>query len=80
MTITIKYFGLVADITNIKEEEFNLTESILTTEDLALNLHQKYTDLKNTSFVIAVNKTIATSDLKLNNNDIIALLPPFAGG
>lgn len=80
MTIIVKYFGLVADITNKKEELFSLNESLLTTRDLLTYIHQKYTDLKDTSFVIAVNKTIATNDLKLNNKDIIALLPPFAGG
>ena len=80
MTITIKYFGLIADITNKKEEVYSLTESVFTTEDLVNDLHLKYTNLNDTSFVIAVNNTIATSELKLTNNDIIALLPPFAGG
>ena len=57
MTIIVKYFGLVADITNKKEELFSLNESLLTTRDLLTYIHQKYTDLKDTSFVIAVNKT-----------------------
>jgi len=80
MTITIKYFGIIADITNTKEEVFTSTAALLTTGSLVNNLHQKYSHLNDTSFVIAVNKTIITSDLTLNNNDIIALLPPFAGG
>lgn len=80
MTINLKYFGLIADITNTKEEVFSLNETVLTTEDLVNNLYQKYADLQETPFVIAVNKTITTSDLELKNNDIIALLPPFAGG
>jgi sulfur-carrier protein len=80
MTINLKYFGLIADITKTSEEVFTLTELLLTTEDLVNNLHQKYSNLQETPFVIAVNKTIVTSALKLNNNDTIALLPPFAGG
>ncbi len=80
MTVKIKYFGLIADITKRNEELFSLSESVTTTEELISDLYKIYTELKNTSFVIAVNKSIATSDLKLNNNDIIALLPPFAGG
>lgn len=80
MTVKIKYFGLIADITKRNEELFSLSESVTTTEELISDLYKIYTELKNTSFVIAVNKSIVTSDLKLNNNDIIALLPPFAGG
>ncbi|UGS21643.1 MoaD/ThiS family protein [Flavobacterium cyclinae] len=80
MTVKIKYFGLIADITKRNEELFSLSESVITTEELISDLYKIYTELKNTSFVIAVNKSIVTSDLKLNNNDIIALLPPFAGG
>ena len=42
MTINLKYFGLIADITKKSEEVFTLTELLLTTEDLVNNLHQKY--------------------------------------
>jgi len=80
MTITIKYFGLIADITNINEELFRLEKSDYTTNDLMQQLHEKYTDLQNVSFTIAVNKSITTTEMILNNNDTIALLPPFAGG
>ena len=41
---------------------------------------KKYTELQHISFAIAVNKSITTTEFNLNNNDIIALLPPFAGG
>lgn len=80
MTITVKYLGLIADITNSKEEVFASTDSSLSTESLVKNLIQTYNGLGNASFVIAVNKKLVTSDLKLNDNDTVALLPPFAGG
>ena len=80
MTITLKYFGLIADITNTNEELFRLEKSDYTTNDLMKQLHEKYTGLQDVSFAIAVNKSITTSEINLNNNDIIALLPPFAGG
>lgn len=80
MTITLKYFGLIADITNTNEELLSLEKSDCTTNDLMKQLQEKYTVLKDVSFVIAVNKSITTTEINLNNNDIIALLPPFAGG
>ena len=80
MTITLKYFGLIADITNTNEELFRLEKSDYTTNVLMKQLHEKYTGLQNVSFAIAVNKSITTTEINLNNNDIIALLPPFAGG
>ena len=48
--------------------------------DLLKILHEKYENLNGNTFVIAVNKTLATEDVMINNNDTIALLPPFAGG
>ena len=80
MTITVKYFGLIADFTKTNEELITIEKSEFSTEDLMIILHQKYAELKETSFAIAVNKTLATNDIKLKNKDIIALLPPFAGG
>lgn len=80
MRITLKYFGLIADITNTNEELFSLEKSDYTSQDLINQLYEKYSELQNISFVIAVNKSITTTEINLNNNDIIALLPPFAGG
>jgi molybdopterin synthase sulfur carrier subunit len=80
MTITLKYFGLIADITNTNEELFNLEKSDYTSQDLINQLYEKYTGLQQVSFAIAVNKSIISAEINLNDNDLIALLPPFAGG
>lgn len=80
MRITLKYFGLIADITNTNEELFSLEKSDYTSQDLINQLYEKYSELQHISFAIAVNKSITTTEINLNNNDIIALLPPFAGG
>lgn len=80
MRIIIKYFGLIADVTQTNEEEFTIEKADFSTHDLLKTLHEKYEDLGGNSFVIAVNKTIATENIMINNNDTIALLPPFAGG
>ena len=78
MTITIKYFGLIADITQKKEEQFSLDSNFI--KSIRLQLEEKYPELKNTSFSIAVNQNIISDTLVVNENDEIALLPPFAGG
>lgn len=80
MTVTIRYFGLITDITSRKEEVFFSDDASLKTETLVSILSKKYADLSNSSFVVAVNKKIVIGNLELNNNDTIALLPPFAGG
>lgn len=80
MTITLKYFGLIADVTKTNEEVITIEKSDFSTKDLLENLTQKYPNLNENSFVIAVNKTVVTENLNLNNNDTIAILPPFAGG
>lgn len=80
MTITIKYLGQIADITERKEEIYTSTSALLTVENLIKILKEKYISLSNTSFIVAVNTTIANDSSEINNNDTIALLPPFAGG
>jgi molybdopterin synthase sulfur carrier subunit len=77
--IQLKYFGAIAEETKSKEEEFPFME--MTLKQLMENLEQKY-PLKKLSFSIAVNQKIIRDkeNYKLENNDIIALLPPFAGG
>lgn len=80
MTIPIKYFGLIADITCVNEEAFVIEKAEFTTTDLLEKLYQKHGGLRDTSFAIAVNKEIIANEVKLNANDTIALLPPFAGG
>lgn len=80
MTIIVKYFGLIADVTKSNEEIITTEKADFSTKDLLENLTHKYPDLNENLFVIAVNKMIASDNLVLKNNDTIAILPPFAGG
>lgn len=77
--IQLRYFGAIAEETKSKEEEF--TFSKMTLQELMDQLEQKY-PLKKLSFSIAVNQKIIQDkeNYSIENNDIIALLPPFAGG
>ena len=40
----------------------------------------KYPKILVINYAIAVNKKFLQNDILLKNNDVIALLPPFAGG
>jgi len=77
--IEIKYFGAVAEKTKCSFEKRASSE--LSLRELLQDLEEKY-QLDSLSFSVAVNQKIVpkATDCKLQTNDIIALLPPFAGG
>ena len=80
MTITVKYFGLVSDITQKKEEQFFFESEAMNLKQLQSKLELYYPELKKTTYSFAVNQSLSQSNEVLKNNDEIALLPPFAGG
>ncbi len=75
----IKYFGAIADQTKLQEESITLAD--LTLSELIENLELKY-NLGALSYSIAVNQKIVKdmNTHRLEGNDVVALLPPFAGG
>lgn len=77
--ILVKYFGAIAERTKSQGEEFSFSD--LPLSDLLSALEQKY-QLDQLSFSVAVNQKMLqdATDYRLKSNDIIALLPPFAGG
>lgn len=80
MIISIKYFGLLAEITQKKEEQIILEESNFSVALLKSKIESTYQDLQKNNYSIAVNQVMATTNTTLKENDIIAFLPPFAGG
>ena len=52
----------------------------VTVDDMKMVILQKHPKLKKMNFQIARNLSIAAGDEKINDNDELALLPPFAGG
>lgn len=77
--IHIKYFGAVAEKTKCSFE--NVSSSEVSLQQLLQDLEVKY-KFESLSFSIAVNQKIVskTTDYSLKTSDIVALLPPFAGG
>ena len=80
MIITLKYFGLLVDITQKKEEVFRLEESKVSVSLLKSKIETSYEGLKKTNYSIAVNQAMSSLDYNIKDQDVIAFLPPFAGG
>lgn len=77
--IEVKYFGAVAEKTQCAFEKVAFAEVSL--QDLLRDLNEKY-QFESLSFSVAVNQKIVSkaADYQLQTSDIVALLPPFAGG
>ncbi len=80
MKISIKYFGLIVDITKVDEELLEVNFENITVSVFREMIVQKYPQLAAIVFYFALNETIVNDDSILQHNDTIALLPPFAGG
>lgn len=80
MIVTIKYFGLIAEVTNKSEEQLQLDQETISIVGLQLKLESLYEGLQNATYAVAVNQTICTTDVAIKNQDVIAFLPQFAGG
>ena len=79
----IKYFAWIKDITKNDEEEINLIE-VDNLKKLKNFLIAKYPDLKkyfNKEVLrFAVNQEYVFENIKLNQDDEIAIFPPVSGG
>ena len=80
MEITVKYFGIIADITEKKEEIFFVDEQGNTLNKLQSSIEIKYPKILDINYSLAINKLFSNCDIQLNNKDEVALMPPFAGG
>ena len=80
MIVNIKYFGLLADITKKKEEQMVLEESNFSVAFLKSKMESMYQDMEKTNYSIAVNQAMVDLDSRIKDQDVIAFLPPFAGG
>ena len=80
MTITLKYFGLLADITKLKEEQFTFDDETISVSALKSKIENSYQTMENATYTIAVNQTMSSLQATIKDQDVIAFLPPFAGG
>lgn len=77
MQITIKYFGLLAEITKCDSEQIDFKRGQI--KNLIELLFNKYPQLKTKDFQVALNHQIVSITEEITTSEI-ALLPPFSGG
>ena len=76
MQIRVISFGKIAGITGPDVSVKNVTD----TDSLRALLEESYPALKETKYVIAVNKDLVRDNKPLQAGSEVALLPPFSGG
>lgn len=77
MQINIITFGKLKDITGAGSLQIS---GVTDTNTLVAEMHRRFPDLAAMQYAIAVGKEIIVDNTALKENDIVALLPPYAGG
>ncbi len=77
MEIEVLFFGEIAEIVGENKLIFS---SVSNSDELTASLMEKYPKLQKISFQIARNNQLINENQDLVNNDVLAFLPPFAGG
>ena len=77
MKLTIKYFGLLSELTNCGEEYIEFSGTHI--NEVLAHIYLKYPKLKEIDFQVAQDQIIIIDQTEVSGKEI-ALLPPFAGG
>lgn len=82
MTITLLYFAAVRELVGRDEERVALPDAVSTISDLAAFLAERHPSLGGRLGAVrfARNEAFATNDEALADGDVVALIPPVAGG
>lgn len=77
MEVNVLAFGQVTDI--IGKGSLKIP-GVNNTNELNQLLEKKFPQLQSIKYLMAVNKKIIRENTTLENEDTVALLPPFSGG
>ncbi len=77
MDMEVKLFGSLSEMFGKSILKVNDCYDIKTLKE---NLFMEYPELKNCVFLISVDKKVVLNNQKLEAENEIAFLPPFAGG
>lgn len=80
MKVKVRFFASLRDITKLDHIDLNVESNSI--ESLLQTLCGKYPELNNytNSIRIAVNSAYSEKNQNLNENDVVALIPPTSGG
>jgi sulfur-carrier protein len=78
--IKILFFGIVRDIVgeNAIELELNKDISVSIFQQILKEKYPGLTDIKN--YAVAVNEEYVSGTYSIQQNDVIAIIPPVSGG
>jgi sulfur-carrier protein len=82
MRISVLYFAALRDSVGLADEALDLPADVRTVGDLCEHLairHRGYAE-RRASVRVARNESFATDGEALGDGDVIALIPPVAGG
>lgn len=80
MKVQILLFGISTDLVGSSSLELELTEKA-SVRDFKETLQKEYNNLTQlNSYAIAVNESYASDDTELQENDVVAIIPPVSGG
>lgn len=78
MSVKVLFFGVLSEV--MRAADHVVTDNVVDTQELFTYMATLQPALLNYKFKIAVNKQLINGDVKLNDGDEIAFLPPFSGG
>mgnify|MGYP001627520103 CR=1 FL=1 len=73
----ILFFGQLVEVVGAKEL---IIEEVTDIYTLTSSLHQQFPLLTQSKYVIAVDQEMVSGNQNLQENNIVALMPPFSGG
>jgi molybdopterin synthase sulfur carrier subunit len=82
VTVRVLYFAGLRDALGISEELIVLPDGVRSVADLANHLatrHKAYAE-RRSHVRIARNEAFASEDEAIHDGDVVALIPPVAGG
>jgi sulfur-carrier protein len=77
MEVKVLFFGVLAEVTGTTFRHYNDVKSI---GDLKLRIEDDFPEIVHYNFRISLNSEITDKDAILKPGDILAYMPPFAGG
>jgi molybdopterin converting factor small subunit len=77
MSVNLLFFGQLSALTGSSSIT---VENIEDTESLQLYLFEKFPNMANVKFAIALNNEVILKNTVINIGDTLAFLPPFSGG
>jgi len=81
-SVQVLYFAAIRDLVGLAEEEVELSESRAQMKDLIQELTTLHPELEGRlgSVRFALNEEFVKDDAEISPGDIIAVIPPVAGG